>query len=185
MNVFNRVVVVLLLLVLLALGLLLAVAPIQAVSTTQGGLTSFAAFLARANEGYYWFFIAGRVLLGLIVAILCGWLLWKELKRRRPKAVRVHTEGGSNATLTTESVSRRLAWHLDQLADVISATPEVTPAGKAVNVVVTLETRPEIDVPMKTDEVVGVIKEVVTERMGLQLGKVQVQIKHAPYQEEA
>jgi hypothetical protein len=43
----------------------------------------------------------------------------------------------------------------------------------------------EIDVPMKTDEVVGVVKEVVTERMGLQLGKVQVRIKHAPYQEEA
>jgi hypothetical protein len=38
---------------------------------------------------------------------------------------------------------------------------------------------------MKTDEVVGVVKEVVTERMGLQLGKVQVRIKHAPYQEGA
>ena len=35
------------------------------------------------------------------------------------------------------------------------------------------------------DEVVGVVKEVVTERMGLQLGKVQVRIKHAPYQEGA
>ena len=38
---------------------------------------------------------------------------------------------------------------------------------------------------MKTDEVVGVVKEVVTERMGLLLGKVRVQIKHAPYQDEA
>jgi len=36
---------------------------------------------------------------------------------------------------------------------------------------------------MKTDEVVGVTREVITERMGLQLGKVEVRIKHAPYQE--
>ena len=82
-------------------------------------------------------------------------------------------------------MAKRLAWHIDQLADVISVTPEVTAVGRAVNVMVNLETRPEIDVPMKTDEVVGVVKEVVTERMGLQLGKVQVRIKHAPYQEEA
>ena len=87
--------------------------------------------------------------------------------------------------MTTESVEKRLAWHIDQLSDVISVTPVVSAAGRAVNVVVNLETRPEIDVPMKTDEVVGVVREVVTERMGLQLGKVQVDIKHAPYREEA
>ena len=34
---------------------------------------------------------------------------------------------------------------------------------------------------MKTDEIVGVAKEVVTERMGLRLGKIQVSIDHAPY----
>ena len=37
---------------------------------------------------------------------------------------------------------------------------------------------------MKTDEVVAVVREVVQERMGLQLGKVSVRIKHAPYQED-
>ena len=46
-----------------------------------------------------------------------------------------------------------------------------------------LETRPEVDVPMKTDEVVGVAREVITERMGLQLGRIDVRINHAPYEE--
>ena len=48
-----------------------------------------------------------------------------------------------------------------------------------------VQTRPEIDVPMKTDEIVSVAKEVITERMGLQLGKIQVHIDHAPYTEGA
>ena len=185
MNVFNRIVVILLLLALLAAVILLAVVPIQAVQAVQRGLTGFGTFLTRAGESYYWLFMAARILITLAAVLLVGWLLWRELKRRRPKAVKLLTEGGSKATVTTESVEKRLAWHIDQLSDVISVAPVVSAAGRAVNVVVNLETRPEIDVPMKTDEVVGVVREVVTERMGLQLGKVQVDIKHAPYREEA
>jgi hypothetical protein len=185
MNVFNRIVVVLLVLLLLAGVILLAVVPNQAVQSVERGLTGFGTFLTGASESYYWLFMIARVLIVLAALFLFGWLLWRELKRNRPKAVKLTTEGGSKATVTTESVEKRLAWHIDQLADVISVTPVVSPAGRAVNVVVNLETRPEIDVPMKTDEVVGVVREVITERMGLQLGKVQVHIKHAPYQEEA
>lgn len=185
MNVFNRVVTALLLLALLAVAMLLAVVPVQAIQTVQRGLTNFSSFLTYAQETYYWPFIAGRILLAILAVVLFGWLLWREFRRRKPKAVRLLTESGSKATVTTESVEKRLAWHIDQLADVISVTPVVSAAGKGVNVVISLETRPEIDVPMKTDEVVSVVREVITERMGLQLGKVQVHIKHAPYQEEA
>jgi hypothetical protein len=185
MNVFNRVVVVVLLLALLAGIIYVALQPAQAVQYTQTGVTSVGTFFNNAEKASRWLFAGGRILLGLAAVVLICWLLWKELKPRRPKTVKIHTEGNSNATITTESVSKRLAWHIDQLADVISVTPEVTAFGRSVNVMVNLETRPEIDVPMKTDEVVGVVKEVVTERMGLQLGKVQVRIKHAPYQEGA
>jgi len=185
MNAFNKSVVVVLLLALLAGIVYLAVMPAQAVRYTQNGVASAGTFLGNAERTSRWLFAGGRILVGLAAAALICWLLWKELKPRRPKAVKVHTEGNSNATVTTDSVAKRLAWHIDQLADVISVTPEVTASGRSVNVLVNLETRPEIDVPMKTDEVVGVVKEVVAERMGLQLGKVQVRIKHAPYQEEA
>jgi hypothetical protein len=53
-----------------------------------------------------------------------------------------------------------------------------------VDIAVALETSPEIDVPMKTEEVLQVTREVVGERMGLKLGKVRVQLKHAPYPKE-
>jgi hypothetical protein len=79
-------------------------------------------------------------------------LLWQEVRIRRPRDVRVITEGGSQAAVTTDSIARRLTWHIDQLADVISVTPIVTGGGKSVNVKLNVQTRPEIDVPMKTEE---------------------------------
>jgi hypothetical protein len=185
MNVFNRIVIVLLLVALLAGAIYLALMPTQAVQSVQRGVTGISTFVSGAEESSSWAFILGRVVLAIVALVLFGWLLWRELKRSRPKAVKLYTESGSKATITTESVERRLVWNIDQLADVISVTPTVSPAGKAVNISLSVETRPEIDVPMKTDEIVGVVREVITERMGLQLGKVQVSIKHAPYQEEA
>lgn len=185
MNIFNRIVVILLLLVFLAVAVLLAVLPLQTVATVQRGMENFGVFLSNAEKSFLWLFVAGRVLLTVVALLIFGFLLWGELRPRRPKAVKVLTETGSQASVTTDSVARRLVWHIDQLADVISVAPEVTASGKSVNVLLNLETRPEIDVPMKTDEVVRVAQEVITERMGLQLGKVEVRIKHAPYQEGA
>lgn len=182
-NIFNRIVVILLLFALLALIVLVAVFPLESVTVAGNAVTAIGAFFQRAQAEALWLFTIGRILAVLLAVLIFGVLLWGELKPRRPKAVRVHTESGSQATVTTDSVARRLAWHIDQLADVISVTPEVTATGRAVNVLLNLETRPEIDVPMKTDEVVAVAREVITERMGLQLGKIDVRIKHAPYQE--
>lgn len=185
MNIFNRVLVVLLLIALLALAVLIAVMPGQVALAVEGAMRSVRDFLANAEKTYFWLYTAGRVALVLLALVIVLPLLWGELKPRRPKAVSVLTETGSKASVTTDSVARRLTWHIDQLADVISVTPNVTASGKAVNVTLFLETQPEIDVPMKTDEVVRVAREVIVDRMGLQLGKVDVRIKHAPYQEGA
>lgn len=185
MNIFNRVLVVLLLLLLLALAVLIAVLPGQTALAVENAMRNVGAFLAAAEKSYFWLYIIARVALVLLALAVFVPLLWGELKPRRPKAVHVLTETGSKASVTTDSVARRLAWHIDQLADVIAVTPDVTASGKAVNVVLNLETQPEIDVPMKTDEVVRVTREVIVDRMGLQLGKVDVRIKHAPYQDVA
>ncbi len=185
MNVFNRIVTLLLLSTLLALVVLLAVFPLESLQVVQNSLSATRSFLERTQTNALWLFTLIRGLAALLAVILLALLLWTELKPRRAKAVRIHTESGSQATVTTESVARRLAWHIDQLADVISVTPQVTASGRAVNVVLQLETRPEIDVPMKTDEVVAVAREVISDRMGLQIGKIDVRIKHAAYQEGA
>ena len=84
--------------------------------------------------------------------------------------------------MTTDSIARRLAYNIDQLAEVISVKPKVTARGKGVHVRLNVETGPEIDVPAKTEEISKVAKEVIEERMGLKLaGKLEISIKHTPY----
>ncbi len=185
MNIFNRIFTILSLLVLLALIVVVAALPMQSVQTAQRGLEATGAFFGMAEQSYYWIFAVARIILAALAILLFGLLLWVELRRRRPKAVKVHTPDGSQASVTTESVARRLTWHIDQLADVISAAPQVTASGKSVNIELVVETRPEIDIPMKTDEVIKVVREIVVDRMGLQLNKIQVRIHNAPYQEGA
>ena len=73
---------------------------------------------------------------------------------------------------------------IDQLPDVVKVTPRITGRTRGVDIELLLETTPDIDVPMKTEEVLEVTREVVGERMGLKLGKVTVQIKHAPFPKE-
>ena len=184
MNIFNRIVTVVLLIVLLLLALAVAIFPPETLTVLQRMLDYALTLLAQMETSYYWLYSLIRIALVVLAVLVFGLLLWGELRPRRPKAVKVFTEAGSQATVTTNSVARRLSWHVDQLADVISVTPHVTAHGKTVDVVLDLETNPEVDVPMKTDEVVAVAKEVITERMGMQIRRIQVHISHAPYQDE-
>jgi hypothetical protein len=184
-SIFNRVLTVLLLLSLLILALLFALRPDQTIEVVQDALENTRAFLIGLEASSRWLYVLGRIAFAALAVAILGPLLWIELQPRRPKTINVKTEAASRATLSTDSVARRLAWHLDQISDVITVTPQVTPHGKSVDVLLDLETSPEIDVPMKADEVVAVAREVLEERMGLQPGKIKVQIKHSPYQDEA
>jgi hypothetical protein len=184
-NVFNRIVTILLLLLFLVLAVVLAVFPADTVALAQRGLTNVGVLLRNLENSAFWLSLLGRVLLVLLAVVIFGLLLWAEIRPPRIKTLHVHTEAGSRAQVTADSVSRRLAWQIDQLADVVSVTPRVTPHGRAVDVLLELQTSPDIDVPMKTDEVVACAREVIVDRMGLQPGKIEVRIEHAPYQEEA
>ena len=129
MNVFNRVVVVVLLLTLLAGIIYVALQPAQAVQYTQTGVTSVGTFFNNAEEASRWLFAGGRISLGLAAVVLICWLLWKELKPRRPKTVKIHTEGNKQRThhdgIGVEAA--RLAYRPVGRRDRV--TPEVTAFG--------------------------------------------------------
>jgi len=118
----------------------------------------------------------------IIVATLLGlaWLM-QELRRKQTPVVKMRLPSGGEAAVTADSISRRLAWHIDQLADVNSVTPVVRTRGNSVDVDLSLQTAPDVDVPMKTEEVVAVARDVIETQMGLHLNKVKVNIDHAPY----
>ena len=183
MNAFNRGVTILLIAVLLVISIWAAVFPEPLVGWAVQSLDNLRGNLAYWESNYRVVYVALRLALVVVAVFVLGVLLFLELRRSRPKTVQVVTGEGSSATVITSSVAQRLVHHIDRLADVISVVPKVTGRGSTVHVDLELETGPEIVVPMKTEEVVAVAREVVEEHMGLLLGKITVRIRHAAYPE--
>jgi len=185
MNAFNRLIVILLLLLLIVVTALIVIVPQESfrlVATTFDWLRQGSG--DYINSGDRLLFAAGRALAGGLLILACLFLLWLELRRPRKKSIRAQKVAGGEAHIATNSIEQRLEYNIDQLPDVIKVSPRITGRPRGVDVDLLLETSPDIDVPMKTEEVLQVTREVIVERMGLKLGKVQIQIKHAPYPKE-
>jgi hypothetical protein len=185
MNVFNRLVIVVLVLALIVLTAIIVIEPGGVLGTTSlfSGWARDQIEIYRSGQ-YQYLFLGGRIVIGGIIVLLCLLILWLELRRPRKKTIAVQKLAGGEAQVSIDSISQRLAYNIDQLPDVINVSPRITSRTRGVDIDLLLETSPDIDVPMKTEEVLEVTREVIVERMGLKLGKVQVQIKHAPYPKE-
>jgi hypothetical protein len=182
MNTLNRIIVTLLVLLLVVATILVVAAPQASFAAVAG----FFQWLSAAAKGYQqqnWpLWTIGRVVAGAAICLLCLLFLWLEFRRKRVRIIRAQKLEGGQSFISVDSIAQRLAYTIDQLPDVVRTMPHVTRYGRnGLDLEILLETSPEIDVPMKTGEVLQVTKEVVTERMGLKLGQVQVKIKHAPY----
>lgn len=182
MNIFNRLVVIVLLVAgMIVLPVVLVLVPARpdlVAIIGQQGLS----LLKAIGEQNQFLFILGGILSAVLTFIICGLLLWLELRRPYGKVVRVQKVSGDEAKVTTDSIARRLEYNIDQLADIISVRPKVMAKGKGVQIQLDVETSPEVDVPAKTEEISKVAREVIEERMGLKLaGKLEIHIKHAPY----
>ena len=184
MNLFNRIVAILLWLALLVAALVCAAIPLQSADwlQTQAGL--LVGQLERWQAANPTNFLIGQASVGIGALLIFGTLLFFEVLSGRPRGVRIRTSEGGSAELDPSSVGRRLQWHLDQLAEVITVIPAVKSRRGAVDIRLEIETAPDIDIPMKTDEVVDVTREVIERDMGLKLGRLDVRIRCAPFEPE-
>lgn len=184
MNLFNRILAILFWLLLLAIALVLAVAPLATVGWLQSQTSTLAQWLTNLHQDNPTYFITGQATLGISALLVFGALLFFEIMNSRNRGVRIRTTEGGSAELDTNSVGRRLQWHLDQLAEVITVIPAVKSRGRSVDIRLEIETAPDIDIPLKTDEVVEVTREVIERDMGLRLGKLDVHMRCAPFEPE-
>jgi hypothetical protein len=185
MNVINRLIVILLVLVIIILVAVIVIAPKATFDLSGQALDTAGRYTELWSGPQYWpIFASGRVIFGLALILVCVVILWLELRRPRKKTIRVQKVAGGEAHIAVDSIAQRLSYNIDQLPDVVKVSPRITGRSRGVDVDLVLETTPDVDVPMKTEEVLQVTREVVEDRMGLKLGKVQVKIKHAPYPKE-
>lgn len=184
MNGFNRFVAIVLWFALLAGLLVAAIAPLQSIAWLQTTLTELATWLTAVQAENPAYFIVGQAAVGIGAILILGALLFFEVLTLRRRGVRIRTVEGGSAELDTVSVERRLQWHLDQLADVITVVPTVCARGGSVDIRLEIEAAPDIDIPLKTDEVVGVTRDIIEQDMGLRLGKLDMQLRCAPFEPE-
>ena len=119
----------------------------------------------------------GTAVLVFVVAIL---LLFLELQRPSMNRLRVQSVTEGQVEVTADAIIHRLQVAVMQIPDVTKVNPRVVSASKGnVDLFIELETLPEVNVPKKTAEVIAASKQVMEEQMGLKVGKVQVQVHHS------
>lgn len=185
MNAFNRIIVILLILLAILAIALVVIVPKRAFDTTAGFFNWLSYGTEQLDRQNWPLFATGRVVGGGILGLAGLVLLWLELRRPRKKIIRAQKLEGGESFVTTDAIIQRVSYAVDRLPDVVKVFPTIKGYGRAgIDMDVLLETSPEIDVPMKSEEVLQVIKDVITQRMGLKVGHVQIKIKHAPYPKE-
>lgn len=175
MNIFNRVVMVVLLLLALAASVVFIIIPVRLLDVVSDAITLLAQSIQVARLVF--------VLIGIGFILLWFLLLVLELWRPPRRTVRVEKVSGGQAEMTVEAIAQRVVYRVDQLADVVNVKPRIRAGRGGVDIDLDLETTPDIDVPTKTEEVCAVVKDVIEERMGLRLRRIRVKVRHAPYAE--
>ena len=107
-------------------------------------------------------------------------LLFLELQRPTGRRLRVPQVTDGQVEVTEEAIIQRLEHSVLQVADVLRVKARAATASKgaAVDLFLEIETSPEVNVPQKTQEVIGVARQVLEQQMGLKVGKVQVRVGH-------
>lgn len=182
MVIFNRIITALLWLVFLALFCIFAVLPLETLAHVQAAIITLGTTLKDWRTENPTNFLIAQAAVGVISVLLFGPLFWLELWAGRRRGVRIRTATGGSAEVDAGSVSRRLEWHLDQLPEIIDVVPTVKARGGAVDILLEIEAAPDVDIPMKTDEVLEATRDIIEEDMGLKLGKLDIRIRYAPFE---
>lgn len=121
------------------------------------------------------------VIAALLIFIAALTLLFLELQRSSSRRLRLQQIADGQVEVTDDAIVQRLEHSIGQIADVLRVKPRIVSVnkGKAVDVVVELETNPEVNVPQKTQEVIAAAKQVLEQQMGLAVHQVQVQLDYS------
>ncbi len=166
MNTFNRIVIVITLLVLIPLLTVLLVKPHVILSDVGRWATDLGRQLWAADVVMR---LGIGILLALVFVILALVLVYLELRPRRRRFIRVENLTGGMATIGIESVVRQLEYRLDPIADVIAVKPEIQAKRGKVQALVHVNMAAGVNVPQVASRLVEEVKDVLGTELGLRL----------------
>ncbi len=117
---------------------------------------------------------------GLIVFVPSIILLLLEVRRTARDSIRISKVSGSEAHLSTQAVAQSLIYYVDSLDGVVRVRPRLHATNTAIDVRLDVQTTPDVDVRAKTEEISRTARNVVEERLGLKLNRLNIHIHHTP-----
>jgi len=180
MILFSRIVAAVFWLLLLVIVTTAAAAPVWTVTWLQEWSASTLAQLQRWQAANPANFIIIQAAVGISAITAFGILFWWTAFGGQRRGVKIRTPDGGSAELDVDSIGQRLEWHLTRVAEVNNVVPLVKARGGAVDIRLEVEVLPNVDIPLKTDEVVVITRDVIEDTIGLTLGKLDVHLRYAP-----
>ncbi len=175
MNLFNRVVVILLLVVSIPVLTVVLVVPQNVLVNVGDQMMSFGYSVNGIQPP--WLRVAGGILIALIWDALAIFLLIREIKPGRKRYISVKEISGGMATINPDSIVQQLEYAIDPLPGIINVKPKVTAKRDKVRAEVEVTARATSNVPELATNLVEVIRQVLTAELGLQVaGDPQVRI---------
>jgi len=170
-NILNRILVCLFLLVFTVSALLVALLPKIVIENLRYALNVADLNLGSATQ------LIGAVL-GLLVAVGAVLLLVAELRPSARQSVVVAQSATGTAELTTESVALRVKRVAESISGIREASPVIRSHGKSVGILLRLSTDPDVDLPQKTEEVMTAVRAETETKMGIPVKSLRVTVKH-------
>jgi len=170
-NTFNRIFMILLTLAAFFVVTIGLFVPAESLAVVRGAADNTLHTLGRIRPEFILPFRALLILCAVFLDVLLVGLLVLEVRGPAKHTLRVQRVGGGQVAVTAESLTERLQYHIDQLADVIGVKVRVWPRGGGVDVEVNLQTGADTNVPEKAEQVLEVTRQVVEDKMGLKLAR--------------
>lgn len=179
MKIFNRTVVILEALLLTVLLIVAAVVPDTLLGNALYSVQQAQTWL-RLNwpRSYIVFLLVVMTLIFLLLV-----LLWLELRPKSKRTITVRGRDGTEAEVSTSSVAQSLQRRISEVPDVSRVRATVRGVRTGVDVVLDLETTPEIDIPSKMDQVSQAARDLIEAKMGLHVARIRVNVKQVRYEE--
>jgi hypothetical protein len=175
MNTFNRIVIVLQLLIFIVLITALGVMPHQILTEVGKWMQDWGYYFGSLSVGIR---LAGGIFIALIFDAIAVFGLFLELRRKKKLYIRVQQISGGMATISTDSIIQQLQYKLDPIPGVIEVTPTINAKGDKVQAVVDVEVAAEASVPDMAAKLMAAVQSVLIDDLGLQVyKKPKVQIK--------
>ncbi len=175
MNFLNRILIVLGLVVMIIASLVLVVLMFLSRASIRNFLDTTPLLATDATLNAAQVVFIGILIVIFAFAIL---LILLEMLPSSIKRLKVQSVEGVEVLMSADAVTQQLDYTLDSLTDVIKVRAQVvgTNRGKGVDVFVEMWTTPDVDVKGKTEEAAGVTRQVIEDKLGLKVGKVQIKL---------